>query len=40
MDENHDLFADLIICPVTHERDGWMQMVCIESAKNIVKRPR
>src|SRR2546428_10649307 len=25
MDENHDLFADLIICPVTHERAGWMQ---------------
>lgn len=28
-------FADFEICPLEPERRGWMQSVCIESAKNI-----
>jgi len=40
MDEDHDIFADLTVCPVTKERAGWMQMVCIDSARNTVRRRR
>ena len=40
IDEDHDLFADLTVCPITKEREGWMQMVCIDSARNVVRRPR
>ena len=40
IDEGHDLFADLTVCPITKEREGWMQMVCIDSARNVVRRPR
>lgn len=29
------VFADYLVCPFTKDRPGWMQMVCIESAKNI-----
>jgi hypothetical protein len=28
-------FGDFEICPLEPERKGWMQAVCIESAKNI-----
>ena len=40
MDEDHDVFADLTVCPVTKERAGWMQMVCIDSARNTARRRR
>jgi hypothetical protein len=29
-------FADFEVCPLEPERKGWMQDVCIESAKNIL----
>jgi hypothetical protein len=28
-------WADFEVCPLEPERKGWMQAVCIESAKNI-----
>jgi hypothetical protein len=28
-------FADFEVCPLEPEHEGWMQAVCIESAKNI-----
>jgi hypothetical protein len=30
-----DIFADFEVCPLEPEKQGWMQAVCIESAKNI-----
>ena len=33
-------FSVLTTGTVTNERAGWMQMVCIDSARNIVKRRR
>src|SRR4051812_25582546 len=35
-----DVFADLTVCPITKEREAWMQMVCIDSARNAVERSR
>ncbi len=29
------VFADFEICPLDPERKGWMQPVCVESARNI-----
>lgn len=29
------VFGDYIVCPFTVEKAGWMQMVCVESAKNL-----
>ncbi|MGA2086629.1 MAG: hypothetical protein ABSG60_14050 [Terracidiphilus sp.] len=30
------IFGDFEVCPFTRERKGSMQMVCVESAKNLV----
>jgi len=30
-----NVFADFQVCPLEPERHGWMQAVCIESAKNV-----
>ena len=35
-----DLFADFIVCPFTRDEPGVMQLVCVESATNIVIRTR
>lgn len=35
-----DLFADFMVCPFTRERPGVMQLVCVDSATNLVVRPR
>ncbi len=32
------VFGDFVVCPFTAERAGWMRMVCIESARNLVLR--
>ena len=32
------VFGDYVVCPLTSERPGWMQMVCIQSATNLVGR--
>src|SRR5262245_9873121 len=37
---NTNTFADLRVCPLTRERPGVMQIVCIASVRNIVSRPR
>jgi hypothetical protein len=29
------IFADFEVCPLEPEKEGWMQAVCIESAKNL-----
>jgi len=34
-----DLFADFVVCPFTPEEPGVMQLVCVDSAANIVVRP-
>ena len=35
-----DLFADFVVCPFTREEPGVMQLVCVESARHIIVRPR
>ena len=32
------IFGDFEVCPFTHERKGHMQMVCVQSVKNLVVR--
>lgn len=32
------VFADYVVCPLSRERAGRMQMVCIEAARNVVVR--
>ena len=32
----YQVFGDFEVCPLEPEHPGWMQAVCIESAKNIV----
>lgn len=32
------VYGDFLVCPFTLERAGWMRMVCIESARNLVVR--
>lgn len=34
------VFADFELCPLEPEHPGWMQAVCIETAKNIFVQPR
>jgi hypothetical protein len=37
---NQAVFADFVVCPLTKERLGAMQMVCVESATHLVfQRP-
>lgn len=31
-----DIFGDFVVCPFTKQKEGHMQMVCIESASNLV----
>jgi hypothetical protein len=35
-----EAWGDFEVCPFTRERPGEMQMVCVESGKNIVYRER
>lgn len=32
------IFGDFLVCPFTADRPGWMRMVCIESARNLLVR--
>ena len=34
------VFGDYQVCPITRERRGWMQMVCLKSASNLVVETR
>jgi hypothetical protein len=40
INQNVDLIADFVVCPFTRSRVGEMQLVCVESAKNLVVRKR
>lgn len=35
-----DVWGDFVVCPFTPSRAGRMQMICIESGKNLVARKR
>jgi hypothetical protein len=35
---NCDVYADFLVCPFTKSKPGVMQRVCIESAKNAVRK--
>ncbi|HUO04296.1 MAG TPA: hypothetical protein VMU16_03765 [Candidatus Binataceae bacterium] len=34
-----DLFGDFRVCPFTPKKEGRMQMVCIDSASNLIAKP-
>jgi hypothetical protein len=36
----NELVGDFLICPFTRSKPGEMQLICIESAKNLEVRPR
>jgi hypothetical protein len=36
---DHFVFGDFEVCPLTPKRPGWMQMVCVERAKNLAIKP-
>jgi hypothetical protein len=36
----NELWGNFLVCPFTRPRSGVMQMICIESAKNLVVRKR
>jgi hypothetical protein len=38
LDWNKDVFGDFSVCPLTRQRSGRMQTICIESGKNLVVR--
>ncbi len=40
IDQDTALWGDYVVCPFTHSRPGEMQLVCIESVKNLVARKR
>lgn len=35
-----DLFGNFVVCPFTAEKPGVMQLVCVDSASNLVVRKR
>ena len=37
--DKHFVFGDFDVCPFTTERDGHMQMVCVERAEDLVIEP-
>ena len=40
LDGKTNLFGDFLVCPFTRSRPGEMQLMCIESAKNVVVKKR
>ena len=36
----NELVGDFLVCPFTRSKPGEMQLICIESAKNVVTRKR
>jgi hypothetical protein len=40
MDWGIEAYGDFMVCPFTQERPGEMQMVCIESAENVIYKKR
>ena len=37
MDEDHQIFADFLVCPLTKQTEDKLQIVCVESAARIVR---
>lgn len=35
-----EVWGDYVVCPFTREKSKEMQMICIDSAKNLVSRKR
>jgi hypothetical protein len=35
----HEIYADFDVCPLSVEKPGAMQMVCVAAAKHVVKAP-
>lgn len=35
-----NLYADFLVCPLAPEREGWMRIVCIDSASHMVVEVR
>jgi len=40
LDGEHEILGDFLVCPFTRPRPGEMQLMCIESAKNVVVKKR
>jgi hypothetical protein len=40
LEAEKDLVVDFLVCPFTRSKPGEMQLICIESAKNVVVRAR
>jgi hypothetical protein len=38
LDYDHQIFADFEVCPLTKEKPGELQIVCVQSATHIVTR--
>ena len=40
LDGENEILGDFLVCPFTRPRPGKMQLMCIESAKNVVVKKR
>jgi len=40
LDGENEILGDFLVCPFTRPRPGEMQLMCIESAKNVVVKKR
>jgi len=40
LDGENNLYGDFLVCPFTRPRPREMQLMCIESAKNVVMKKR
>lgn len=40
LNEDDELIGDFMVCPFTRSKPGEMQLICIESAKNVLARKR
>jgi hypothetical protein len=40
LDGENEILGDFLVCPFTRSRPGEMQLMCIESAKNVVVKKR
>ena len=38
INEDVDIFGDFLVCPFTRAKPGEMQLVCVETGKNLVAR--
>jgi hypothetical protein len=40
LDDENNIYGDFLVCPFTRPRPREMQLMCIESAKNVVMKKR